>query len=73
MIDDNFLELLPKSIKITKNASMSNYNSFKVGGSCPLLIECNDQIDLLFVLTLFVKNKIKNIVIGEGTNLVSFR
>tara|TARA_Y100000992_G_scaffold257192_1_gene190937 strand:- start:271 stop:1206 length:936 start_codon:yes stop_codon:yes gene_type:complete len=70
MIDNKFLESLPKSIKITKNASMSNYNSFKVGGNCPLLIECYDQIDLLFVLKLFVKNKIKNIVIGEGTNLL---
>ena len=70
MIDNKFLESLPKSIKVTKNALMSNYNSFKVGGNCPLLIECYDQIDLLFVLKLFVQNKIKNIVIGEGTNLL---
>ena len=55
MIDDKFLELLPKSVSIIKNALMSNYNSFKVGGICPLLIECNDQTDLLFVLKLFVK------------------
>ena len=70
MIDSKLLELLPKSVSIIKNALMSNYSSFKVGGICPLVIECNDQTDLSLVLKFLIKNKIKNKVIGEGTNLL---
>ena len=46
MIDIKFLESLPKSINVINNAQMSNYNSFKVGGICPLLLECYEEEDV---------------------------
>ena len=70
MIDIKFLESLPNSINVINNASMSNYNSFKVGGICPLLLECYEEEDISIVLKYLIQNNIKNIVIGEGTNLL---
>ena len=40
MIDDAFLDRLPESATVQRNASLRDFTTFRLGGSCPALIVC---------------------------------
>ena len=59
---------LAQTIKLEE--PLKNHTSFKIGGKCLALIEPKYESDLLTIISLLNKNKIKFFVIGNGTNLL---
>ncbi len=56
--------------KIFVNEDMSKHTSFKVGGIADFFIKVDDMQELLYVLKLAKKLRIKTYVVGNGTNLI---
>ncbi len=52
------------------NAEMRHYTSFRLGGKCPVLVECPTAEVLGAVVRKLVELKERFILIGEGTNLL---
>ncbi len=52
------------------HASLAHYTTFRLGGPCPLLIECNTPEQLITAITTLNANNNKFILIGGGSNLV---
>lgn len=67
---NKILNSLPSTVQCIKNADMSKYNSFQVGGNCPYLLNCCTSKDLISTIKLLSSNKIRFSVIGEGTNIL---
>jgi|AntRauTorckE6833_2_1112554.scaffolds.fasta_scaffold36341_2 UDP-N-acetylmuramate dehydrogenase len=69
----NFKADLQKKIKaknIKENELLKNHTSFKIGGPCLLLIEPTSKNELVYILQLLKKYKLKHYIIGNGTNLL---
>ena len=56
-------------IKKIKNADLKKYNSFHVGGKADIYYPKNIK-ELKFLIEKFNKNKIKYIILGNGTNIL---
>lgn len=59
---------LTESAKLTENADMKKFISFKAGGSALALLEVNDKKDLAEALRFTTEKNIPHIVIGNGSN-----
>jgi UDP-N-acetylmuramate dehydrogenase len=59
---------LAQTIKLKE--PVKKHTSFKIGGECLALIEPKSESDLLTVINLLNKNRLKFFVIGNGTNLL---
>ncbi len=54
-----------------KNASLSKFTTFQLGGACPLLIRCDTSLQVREVIEYFNDVGVENyVVIGEGSNLL---
>ena len=40
MIDDSLISRLPKTVAVHQDARLHDFTTFKLGGSCPALIDC---------------------------------
>lgn len=70
MIDETLLSRLPKSAVVVQNACMRDYTTFKLGGSCPALIDCPNASDLVETASVLVEQGVDFMVIGQGSNLL---
>ena len=59
-----------KKEQIKVSEPLSKHTSFCIGGACFALMEPKTQEELIKVLKLFYKNKVKFYIIGNGTNLL---
>lgn len=57
-------------VSFEPQARLSDYTTFRLGGPCPYLVSCQTTSQLERVVDYFVKNRIKFILIGGGSNLV---
>lgn len=53
-----------------ENQTLAEYTSFKIGGSCPLLIKPNSTKCACDLISAFAKNNISYKVMGKGSNLL---
>jgi UDP-N-acetylmuramate dehydrogenase len=67
-LDTKWLE--KKGIDVKKDAALSNYTTFRLGGTCFYLLTCQKPIQLEDTIFHLVTKKIPFIVIGGGSNLV---
>lgn len=56
--------------RLTRNASMKDYTSFRAGGNAALLVEPASVDELAFALKILSENGIRHMVIGNGSNLL---
>jgi len=69
MIYEDIVKGIPeKNIHINEN--MSKHTSFKVGGIADYFIEVDEIAQLIYILKLSKKLKMKTFVIGNGTNVI---
>ena len=62
-------ELLGES-RVKESEILKHHTSIKIGGKCIALVEPKKPEELLNVLTIFYKYKVKFFIIGNGTNLL---
>jgi UDP-N-acetylmuramate dehydrogenase len=70
MMDDSLWSRLPKTATVQRGAQLRDFTTFKLGGSCPALIECPDAAVLCEVAATLAQRQIEFIVIGQGSNLL---
>ena len=70
MVDDIFLKQLPSSTTVVRGAKLSDYTTFKLGGSCPALIDCPDARSLAETVELLHGQSVGFLVVGQGSNLL---
>ncbi len=64
-------DLIKKSdAVITRDAKLSRFTTFQLGGRCPLLIECGHPEQLETISQALYRQKQKFIVIGLGSNIL---
>ncbi|MBQ1228991.1 MAG: UDP-N-acetylmuramate dehydrogenase [Firmicutes bacterium] len=56
--------------RLTENADMSKYTSFRAGGSAAALVEVENTEELRAVLQLVTEENIPHMVIGNGSNML---
>ena len=69
MIYEDIVKGIPEE-NIHINESMSKHTSFKVGGVADYYIEVNDVAQLIYILKLAKKMKMKTFILGNGTNVI---
>lgn len=57
-------------ISIEKDAPLSKYCSFKVGGKADYLVAPKDTIELTFVVKMAIKSGVKYSIFGNGSNFL---
>ena len=70
MIDDILLKQLPKPATVVRQAMLSEYTTFQLGGPCPALIDCPDAQTLADAVKLLHRRSIGFTIIGQGSNLL---
>jgi len=70
MIDDTILSKLPETARVKPKAQMRDYTTFRLGGACPMLIDCPDADTLAESAKVLVGAGVEFIVIGQGSNLL---
>jgi len=70
MIDEILLTKLPTQVSVVPGARLSDYTTFQLGGSCPVLIECPDGDALVQTAALLADEGIDFMVMGQGSNLL---
>jgi UDP-N-acetylmuramate dehydrogenase len=70
MIDDSLISRLPKSAVVRRDARLRDFTTFKLGGSCPALIDCPNAEVLCETAAALAARGIEFIVIGQGSNLL---
>ncbi|MDZ8117453.1 UDP-N-acetylmuramate dehydrogenase [Pontiella agarivorans] len=70
MIDDTLLKQLPETARVIFKPMMRDYTTFKLGGICPVLIDCPDAEALSGAASLLAAQDIPRLVIGQGSNLL---
>lgn len=69
MIYEDIVRGIPEE-NIHVNESMNKHTSFKVGGVADYYIEVNDVAQLIYILKLAKKMKMKTFILGNGTNVI---
>lgn len=64
------IEELTKYGTVKENASLKKLNTYKIGGSAKYLISPNSINDLISILKILKNNKIKFLILGNGSNIV---
>lgn len=70
MMDNSLLNRLPKTAAVQRDARLCDFTTFKLGGSCPALIDCPNASVLCETAAVLAENEIEFIVIGQGSNLL---
>lgn len=70
MSHDTFTIQLPPDAVAIRNASMAEYTTFRLGGSCGLLIDCPNADTLSSVARMVLEAGHPYLVIGQGSNLL---
>ncbi|MEN8254403.1 MAG: UDP-N-acetylmuramate dehydrogenase [Verrucomicrobiota bacterium] len=70
MMADTFLKQLPSNATVVRGAKLSDYTTFKLGGSCPALIDCPDAQSLAETAKLLHDQSVAFLVVGQGSNLL---
>ncbi|MDO8580600.1 MAG: UDP-N-acetylmuramate dehydrogenase, partial [Candidatus Omnitrophota bacterium] len=64
------MTLLPSDIQLDKKAPLANYTTFRLGGPCPVLLNCRTPQQLEQAVVYLSAQHIPFILIGGGSNLV---
>lgn len=59
-----------KGCKVLYDKSLKDYTSFKIGGSCPAIIEVNSSDSLGHLIKACIDNDVKYLVMGKGSNML---
>jgi UDP-N-acetylmuramate dehydrogenase len=70
MIDESLLKRLPEKVAAKPHAQLRDFTTFKLGGVCPLLIECPDAQSLADTVKMLHVESVDFLVIGQGSNLL---
>lgn len=70
MIDDSLLNRLPEAAVVQRDAELRDFTTFRLGGSCPALIDCPNASVLCETAAALAERDIEFIVIGQGSNLL---
>lgn len=70
MLDDTFFGRLPSNATVVRNARLSDYTTFRLGGACPALVDCPDAQSLAEAARLLHGQSIPFVVVGQGSNLL---
>ncbi len=70
MMDDTLLKQLPSSVTVVPEATLRDYTTFQLGGTCPAMIDCPDAESLAETATLLHAAAVGFLVIGQGSNLL---
>jgi len=70
MIDETLRSRLPKTTVVVPDAPMRNYTTFKLGGNCPVLIDCPGPDSLQEAAQVLTDAGMEFMVIGQGSNLL---
>lgn len=70
MLDDTFFGRLPSNATVVRNARLSSYTTFRLGGACPALVDCPDAKTLAEAARLLHGQSIPFVVVGQGSNLL---
>jgi len=70
MMDKELISQLPATATVKTHAELRDYTTFKLGGSCPALIDCPAAEALADTAALLAKAGVDFIVIGQGSNLL---
>lgn len=70
MIDMTLQELLPENVNVVPDAQLSDYTTFRLGGPCPMLIDCPDADSLAQTARCLADSGMEFVVIGQGSNLL---
>jgi UDP-N-acetylmuramate dehydrogenase len=70
MIDDSLLGRLPETAVVKRDARLRDFTTFRLGGSCPALIDCPNASVLCETAEQLKAHEIDFIVIGQGSNLL---
>ncbi|MDR1366871.1 MAG: UDP-N-acetylmuramate dehydrogenase [Puniceicoccales bacterium] len=62
--------LMAQSIAFSENISIKKYNTFRIDGSIPFLIEPESTESLVTIFKKLIETKIPFIIIGHGSNLL---
>ena len=66
----NLTALENLNVTIVRNASLSDFTTFRLGGNCPALLTCRTPEQLKRAVEFFVQENIPFILIGSGSNLL---
>lgn len=69
MIYEDIVRGIPKE-NVHVNERMSKHTSFKVGGVADYYIEVNEVAQLIYILKLAKKMRMKTFILGNGTNVI---
>lgn len=67
-MSNNLLDLT--GLKVQKDVSLADYTTFRLGGPCPIFIDCAKPSELVLAVQALLAHKQKFILIGGGSNLV---
>jgi len=58
------------NVDVEKDAHLSNYTTFQLGGRCPFLVFCRNSHEVKGVVSLLLKEKMNFMLMGLGSNLL---
>ncbi|MCF7818943.1 MAG: UDP-N-acetylmuramate dehydrogenase [Kiritimatiellales bacterium] len=70
MMDETLLTRFPKRVDVVRGAKLRDHTTFRLGGSCPALLDCPDAESLAESVALLHAAAVPFIVIGQGSNLL---
>ncbi len=70
MMDDTLLKQLPSNVTVVRGAKLRDYTTFRLGGACPVLIDCPDAQSLAETVGLLHGYSVRFLVVGQGSNLL---
>ncbi|WP_372795778.1 UDP-N-acetylmuramate dehydrogenase [Pontiella sp.] len=70
MIDDVLLTRLAAVAEVIQDPKLKDFTTFKLGGPCPLLLDCADADSLTTSAALLADAGVPFLVMGQGSNLL---
>lgn len=64
------IKQLPAAAGVIRAAKLRDYTTFRLGGACPLLIDCPDAEVLAESVKQLHSARVEHLVIGQGSNLL---
>ena len=65
---ENFIK--DNNLEYKRNANLKRYNTYRINTTCDYLIFPNDKFELLKLLKFINENKLKHIILGNGSNII---
>jgi len=63
-------ENLPAGVNVVPRARMSDYTTFRLGGECPVLVDCPTADALTKLVRMLAEKGLPFMIIGQGSNLL---